>query len=72
MIVRLDFHLDEEVTPEIFVQRISDACHLHYAIRENEFITITGPNGEVQMNTRPEFEAEGFRNLVEYFRTKGK
>lgn len=39
--VTLTFHLDEEVTPEIFVMRIAMACTKANAIRTGERVGVT-------------------------------
>jgi hypothetical protein len=40
MIVELIFHLDEDVTPAIFVQRVATACAKGGALRVGESVAV--------------------------------
>jgi len=39
MKVQVTFNLEEDVTPEIFTQKLSDLVHRHYLIRDTESVT---------------------------------
>jgi hypothetical protein len=47
-VVQLEFLLDEEVTPDLFVSRVAEACACYGAIRVGEAVRVPGRDWEIR------------------------